>query len=138
MLRSQPQREDLTSTQFLYLLLGIQQKNMNELLPAFNNGACKGAIKKNINEYEVYARSLHQTNNRLTTREWLKKISDAIDVSICGTLSMDPTNTKISIFLPPSSSVKKIIVGFNSIIPIKSLYAPEHPLFVLKHFNFIS
>lgn len=131
-------RQDLTSTQFLYLLLGIQQKNMNELIPAFNNGACKGAIEKNIHEYDSYIQSLRRKFIQTTNQYWLKEFSDALHHSICSTLTMNPMNTKISIFLPPSDSDKRIIVGFNLIIPIKSIHALENPLFVLKNFNFIS
>ena len=41
------QKRDLTSTQFLYILLGIQQKNSSVLTSAFKESACDAVVKIN-------------------------------------------------------------------------------------------
>jgi hypothetical protein len=128
-------RPNLTSSQFVYILLGMQQKNMNQLTAAFSIGACKGALKENIHKYKYYATAL-QKSDRSPVDVWLEKISNALFGSFCGTLNMNPKSIRIGIFLPHSSSDNKITIVFNLNIPIICSYDVENPLFILENFNF--
>ena len=89
------QKRDLTSTQFLYILLGIQQKNSSVLTSAFKESACDAVVKVNkIDEHE----------------------SENIRIIIQNYIPLDPSKIEINIVFWEES--EDVLIFFKYRIPI--------------------
>jgi hypothetical protein len=90
-------KRDLTSTQFLYILLGIQQKNPSVLTSAFKESACDALLKINkIDEHD----------------------SVNIRVIIPNYIPLDPSKIEINIVFGEEGS-EDVLIFFKFSIPIE-------------------
>jgi hypothetical protein len=105
-------RPKLTSSQFLYILLGIQQKNFNMLLSAFKSIAFDLALEANKDQI----------------RRILKKDSQDLPIqereSLTGRIFANPSTINIHIVLPKNlehapENVEYAFVYWNASIPIQ-------------------
>jgi hypothetical protein len=98
-------RPDLTSRQFLYILLGLQQKNVSMLLSALKSIGFDLALQANKDQIR---RILKKDSQDLPTQE---------RESLTGRIFANPSTINIDIFLP--KNVKHAFVYWNASIPIQ-------------------
>lgn len=98
-------RPELTSSQFLYILLGLQQKNFSMFLSALKSIAFDLALKENKDRIP---RSLKKDSQDLPIQE---------RESLTGRIFADPSVINIDIVLP--KNVEHAFVYWNASIPIK-------------------
>jgi hypothetical protein len=116
-------RPELTSSQFLYILLGLQQKNFSMLLSALKSIAFDLALKENKDRIP---RSLKKDSQDLPIQE---------RESLTGRIFANPSTINIDIFLP--KNVEHAFVYWNASIPIKIvLDSGIVDVFFIETFNF--
>jgi hypothetical protein len=98
-------RPELTSSQFLYILLGLQQKNVSMLLSALKSIGFDLALQANKDQIR---RILKKDSQDLPTQE---------RESLTGRIFANPSTINIDIFLP--DKVEHAFVYWNASIPIK-------------------
>lgn len=117
-------RPKLTSSQFLYILLGLQQKNVSMLLSALKKIGFELALKANKNQI---TRILKKDSQDLPIQERESLISRVF---------ANTSTTNIDIIMLPES-VEHAFVHWNVSIPIKiASDSGFHDVFSIEAFNF--